>query len=99
MAAAAAAGDRVLAGGKEAVAAEALAATLCIVGRKSDAASLLEAFGWGQEFLRINAHLLDAYAACETSGAVVAVQNAYLERCEGAQAVEGAVPDLSRIHI
>ena len=39
--------------------AEAMAAALFIVGFKDEAARILEPFGWGPEFLRVNAEVLD----------------------------------------
>lgn len=62
--------------------AEAIAATLYIVGRKEEAVQVMEEFSWGLEFLRLNAECLEAYAACETSAEVVDAQNAYLEACQ-----------------
>lgn len=41
--------------------AEALAATLYIAGLKVDAQRMLEPFGWGQEFLRVNMEALEMY--------------------------------------
>ena len=62
--------------------AEALAATLFIVGMREEAAALLADFSWGEEFLHINDHLLSQYAACDDSAGVVAVQNAYMAEVE-----------------
>ncbi|TMW58340.1 hypothetical protein Poli38472_011928 [Pythium oligandrum] len=62
--------------------AEAIAATLYIVGMKDEAVQVLEEFQWGMEFLKINFECLEAYAACETSADVVEAQNAYLAACE-----------------
>lgn len=59
--------------------AEAFAAALYIVGMKAEAAQLLESFAYGEEFIKINKHLLDEYAACENGEQVVAAQNAVLE--------------------
>mmetsp|Transcript_11500 Transcript_11500/g.13205 ORF Transcript_11500/g.13205 Transcript_11500/m.13205 type:complete len:276 (-) Transcript_11500:1588-2415(-) len=61
---------------------EALSASMYIVGLKEEAQSLLSPFGWGEEFIRINFHLLEKYAACKDSEEVVAVQNAYLKELE-----------------
>jgi pre-rRNA-processing protein TSR3 len=58
--------------------AEALAAGLYIVGFPEDAEKVLEPFGWGQEFLRLNEEVLDAYAACSTSEEVIEAQNSFL---------------------
>ncbi|KAL4106258.1 ribosome biogenesis protein tsr3 [Phytophthora ramorum] len=62
--------------------AEAIAATLYIVGLKQEAVQLMEEFSWGAEFLKINADCLEAYAACESSEQVVEAQNAYLAACQ-----------------
>ncbi|GLE00999.1 hypothetical protein PINS_up017183 [Pythium insidiosum] len=62
--------------------AEAIAATLYIVGMKDEAVQIMEEFSWGMEFLKINMDCLEAYAACENSAQVVEAQNAYLAACE-----------------
>ena len=61
--------------------AEAVGATLYIVGLKELSQRLMDKFGWGAEFLKINRQVLDRYAACASSEEVVAAQNAYLEEC------------------
>ena len=43
---------------------------------------VMEQFRWGPEFLRINAELLDAYAAASSSDGVVAVQAAWMKKLE-----------------
>ena len=58
--------------------AEAWAAALYIVGLKDEGRQLLESFPYGEEFFKINAHLLDAYAECANGEAVT--QAEYLER-------------------
>uniref|UniRef100_A0A7S2SHR8 18S rRNA aminocarboxypropyltransferase n=1 Tax=Mucochytrium quahogii TaxID=96639 RepID=A0A7S2SHR8_9STRA len=60
--------------------AEALSATLYITGFIQEAHDLLQDFGWGEEFIRLNQELLDGYSACENSAQVVQVQNEFLER-------------------
>ncbi|KAG7396952.1 ribosome biogenesis protein tsr3 [Phytophthora boehmeriae] len=62
--------------------AEAIAATLYIVGMKDEARQVMEEFPWGEEFLKINADCLEAYSACENSAEVVEAQNAYLAACQ-----------------
>jgi hypothetical protein len=57
-----------------AFAAEAIAATLYIVGFPEFAKQVLLPFNWGPEFFRVNGELLDMYAAAPSSQAVVAVQ-------------------------
>eukprot|EP00953_Heterococcus_sp_UTEX-ZZ885_P033961 17628-Heterococcus_DN1.PRE.1 len=61
--------------------AEALAATLLIVGRHDDARLVMDQFGWGPEFLKINAEVLASYAACADGAEVVQAQAAYMEQC------------------
>ena len=50
--------------------AEAMAACLYIVGLKSDAEKILEPFGYGPEFIRLNFDALTAYSNCGTSNDV-----------------------------
>lgn len=65
--------------------AEAMAATLFIVGLEAEAEALLENFSWGGEFRKINRELLASYAACATSVEVVAVQTEWIARAEREQ--------------
>lgn len=66
--------------------AEAIAATLYIVGLKDEARQILEEFSWGLEFLKINMDCLEAYAACESSADVVAAQvRSTTNNCTSAQ--------------
>lgn len=58
--------------------AEALAAALWILGQPEQAKDLLEPFAYGEEFIRLNAELLQKYSECNSSADVVAVQNAYI---------------------
>ncbi|KAI5184897.1 pre-rRNA-processing protein TSR3 [Nematocida homosporus] len=58
--------------------AEALAAALYICGSPDQAKSILEPFAYGQEFLRLNQDLLDAYAQCTTPEEVINMQNKHL---------------------
>ncbi|KAG3068977.1 hypothetical protein PI124_g11736 [Phytophthora idaei] len=62
--------------------AEAIAATLYIVGLKQEAIQLMDEFSWGAEFLKINADCLEAYSACNNSAEVVEAQDAYLAACQ-----------------
>src|SRR3989338_2848350 len=62
--------------------AEAVAATLFIVGRADLGHELMNKFKWGPAFYDINADLLKAYAACKNSAEVVQVQNDYIEAAE-----------------
>ena len=58
--------------------AEAIAASLCILGFKEQAAEVLSKFSWGEQFLKLNAEPLERYAAVETSAEVVEVQKDYI---------------------
>jgi pre-rRNA-processing protein TSR3 len=60
--------------------AEALSATLYITGFKDEAALLLQDFGWGAEFIRLNLELLEAYSACADGAEVVKAQQEFLDR-------------------
>lgn len=60
--------------------AEAMAATLYIVGYKSEAEQILEPFGWGPEFLRLNNEVLELYSAATDSASVKEAEEEYLER-------------------
>lgn len=59
---------------------EALAATTYILGEPAQAQTMLAEFRWGETFLELNEEPLNRYAACEDSGAVVAVQEEYRNR-------------------
>eukprot|EP00904_Undaria_pinnatifida_P013798 jgi/Undpi1/9549/HiC_scaffold_27.g12005.m1 len=62
--------------------AEAIAATLYIVGHQDEAVVVMDQFGWGAEFLRVNADVLETYAACADGSEVVRAQGEFLARCE-----------------
>ena len=62
--------------------AEAIAATLHIVGKKLDAVRVMAQFSWGMEFLKINGELLDLYAEAKDSEGVVAAQAEWMRRIE-----------------
>lgn len=59
--------------------AEALAAALVIVNAGDDPHILLEPFQYGLEFLRLNADVLQAYAAANNVDGVVAAETAFLQ--------------------
>jgi len=58
--------------------AEALAASLYIMGYKEEACKVLEKFTWGEQFLKLNQEPLDRYSEAETSAQVVAIQSDYI---------------------
>ena len=63
--------------------AEALAASLYIMGEKSHAAELMNLFKWGPVFLDINKERLDAYAEAKDSSEVVRAQERMLHAARG----------------
>ncbi len=54
--------------------AEALAASLYILGERAQAEHMMNRFKWGPTFIEINRERLEAYAAAETSAQVVDAQ-------------------------
>jgi pre-rRNA-processing protein TSR3 len=62
--------------------AEATAAAFHICGRPEWAVTLLESFSYGEEFLSINAELLDRYAACTSEEEVKRAEEDWLARLE-----------------
>lgn len=65
--------------------AEAIATALYIVGFKEQAYSVLEPFGWGEEFFRLNETVLKAYEAASTAEEVDNAQKKYLEEARQEQ--------------
>jgi pre-rRNA-processing protein TSR3 len=65
--------------------AEAVAATLYIVGEKEQAHQILSKFTWGEQFFVLNTELLERYSSVETSQEVVEIQWDYCERPEGGE--------------
>lgn len=59
--------------------AEAVMASLYILGQKEQADEFLERFNWGPEFLRLNGNLLDDYSKANDSTEIVSIQNEYIE--------------------
>ena len=59
--------------------AEAVMASLVILGCREQAESFLGRFNWAPEFMRLNGELLDAYSAAKDSAEVVCIQNEYIE--------------------
>jgi pre-rRNA-processing protein TSR3 len=59
--------------------AEAVLASLIILGEDQQARELAERFNWGPEFIRINGEMLSEYANAADSTDVIRIQNEYLE--------------------
>jgi pre-rRNA-processing protein TSR3 len=59
--------------------AEAVIASLMILGEKEQAYDMVKRFQWGEEFLRMNGNILEDYANAEDSSDVIEIQNEYLE--------------------
>ena len=58
--------------------AEAVFASLIILGQKEQADSFMGRFNWAPEFVRLNGELLDAYSRASDSTEVVRIQNEYV---------------------
>lgn len=61
---------------------EAFAACCWILGLRDAAEFLMSKFKWGHAFISLNEGLLDRYAACADSKAVLAAQDAHLEQLQ-----------------
>ena len=59
--------------------AEAVMASLIILGEKEQAEAFKERFNWAPEFIRLNGSLLEGYSGAKDSAEVVRIQNEYLE--------------------
>jgi len=59
--------------------AEAVMASLIILGETCQAEEFLGRFNWAPEFMRLNRYLLDDYSQAKDSSEVVKIQNEYLE--------------------
>lgn len=62
--------------------AEAIAATLYIVGFKQVAKNIMNGFKWGHTFIELNFELLEAYSSVKTSAEVINIQNDFLKQYE-----------------
>jgi pre-rRNA-processing protein TSR3 len=62
--------------------AEALAATLYILGEKEHAQRIMDRFRWGPVFIEINMEMLEAYSAASNSAEVVDAQSGILRAIE-----------------
>lgn len=58
--------------------AEAVLASLIILGQREQADSFMGRFNWAPEFVRLNGELLDAYSRASDSTEVVRIQNEYV---------------------
>lgn len=59
--------------------AEAILASLIILGEREQSEEFKRRFGWGEEFMRINGEMLGEYANAKDSAEVVRIQNEFLE--------------------
>jgi pre-rRNA-processing protein TSR3 len=62
--------------------AEAFAACLFIMGMNDLGHRILEKFKWGPGFYTVNEELLKQYALCDSSAAIIEVQNQWIERIQ-----------------
>jgi pre-rRNA-processing protein TSR3 len=62
--------------------AEAAAATLYICGKVDAAKAMLNEFGWGMEFIKLNKELLELYRTAQNADDVVQRQNEWLSQAE-----------------
>jgi len=69
--------------------AEAAAATLYICGYVDAAKAVLDEFGWGREFIKLNKELLELYRTSADADEVVKRQNAWLKEVEDANGKAG----------
>jgi pre-rRNA-processing protein TSR3 len=75
--------------------AAAATATLYICNKKEASLVLLDEFGWGKEFVKINFELLELYSLCIDSDDVIKKQNKWLEKA-GQEAKDGKPVILGR---
>jgi len=68
--------------------AEAVMASLIILGEKEQADQFLERFNWAPEFLRLNGAMLEDYSKAEDSQDVIRIQNEYLASILGDQSTD-----------
>jgi len=60
--------------------AEAVLASLIILGEKEQAESFIGRFNWAPEFILLNGSMLEDYSKAKDSSDVIRIQNEYLER-------------------
>ena len=63
--------------------AEAVMASLLILGEEEQAKEFITRFNWGEEFIRLNGSMLEDYSKAKDSSEVVSIQNEYLEQILG----------------
>jgi Uncharacterized conserved protein len=63
--------------------AEAIMASLVILGENEQAAEFIQRFNWAPEFMRLNGSMLEDYAKAKDSTEVVKIQNEYIELVSG----------------
>ena len=63
--------------------AEAVMASLYILGEKEQASEFLGRFNWAPEFMRLNGNMLEDYSKARDSAEVVEIQNEYLRSILG----------------
>ena len=63
--------------------AEAILASLLILGQKEQAQEYMGRFNWAPEFVRLNGELLEDYASAKDSTEVVRIQNEYIQAIIG----------------
>lgn len=59
--------------------AEAVLATLLILGDAEQAEGFMGRFNWAPEFIRLNGELLDSYSKAKDSSEIIRIQNEYIE--------------------
>lgn len=59
--------------------AEAVMASLFILGEREQAETFLGRFNWASEFMRLNGELLEEYSSAKDSTEVVRIQNEYID--------------------
>ncbi len=59
--------------------AEAIMASLFILGEREQAETFLGRFNWAPEFMRLNGELLEEYSSAKDSTEVVRIQNEYID--------------------
>lgn len=59
--------------------AEAVMASLFILGEREQAKTFLGRFNWAPEFMRLNGELLEEYSSAKDSTEVVRIQNEYID--------------------